>query len=122
MSDSVDSGSSKKEQRETYVSPPVPYDFGAMELLGNPALDNVVTCMIAMGAEMWATKRRLSALEAILEENGIPASSVSSFVPSKEQEAEWQAERDRFIELAMAPLGDPAFRKMSSTDNGFTDF
>ena len=108
--------------RETYVSPAVPYDFGAMEPLGNPALDNVVTCMIAMGAEMWATRRRLAALEAILEENGIPASTVSDYVPSKEQEAAWQAERDRFIELAMGPLADPSFRSMSSTSNDFSDF
>lgn len=112
----------KTGERETYVSPPVPYDFGAQEPLGNPALDNVMTCMIAMGAEMWATRRRLSALEAVLEENGIPASTVSSYVPSDEQEAEWNAERDRFIQMALAPLGDPAFRKMSSTENDFTDF
>ncbi|MFT7287760.1 MAG: hypothetical protein ACI87W_001875 [Halieaceae bacterium] len=112
----------KTGERETYVSPPVPYDFGAQEPLGNPALDNVMTCLIAMGAEMWATRRRLSALEAVLEENGIPASAVSSYVPSDEQEAEWNAERDRFIQMALAPLGDSAFRKMSSTENDFTDF
>lgn len=70
------SDSSDKETRETYVSPPVPFDFGAQELLGNPALDNVVTCLVAMGAEMWATRRRLSALEALLEENGVSSSSV----------------------------------------------
>ena len=114
--------SDKKVDRETFVSPPVPYDFGAQEPLGNPALDNVVTCLIAMGGEMWATRRRLAALEAILEESGIPASKVASYVPSEEQERAWTAERDRFIELALAPLGDPAFRSMSSTDNDFTDF
>ncbi len=117
MSDSAD-----KEGRETYVSPPVPYDFGAQELLGNPALDNVVTCIVAMGAEMWATRRRLGALEAVLAEQGVSSSAVSNYVPSPEQEQEWKAERDRFIQLALAPLGDSAFRKMSSDDNGFTSF
>ena len=116
------SDSANERDRETYVSPPVPYDFGAQELLGNPALDNVVTCLVAMGAEMWATRRRLSALEAVLQEHGVPASAVSAYVPTEAQEREWEAERDRFIELALGPLGDPAFRKMSSDDNGFTRF
>ena len=31
------SDSSGKKERETYVSPPIPYDFGAQEPLGNPA-------------------------------------------------------------------------------------
>ncbi|MEM9183671.1 MAG: hypothetical protein AAGB27_11015 [Pseudomonadota bacterium] len=116
------SKSTQKPDRETYVSSPVPFDFGAQEMLGNPALDNVVTCLVAMGAELWATRRRLGALEAILEENGVPADAVSKYVPSKEQEEAWEAERDRFIALALAPLGDKAFRKISSDDNGFTQF
>ena len=81
-----------------------------------------MTCLIAMGAELWATRRRLGALEAILEEHGVPPEAVSSFVPSKEQEEAWEAERDRFIALALAPLGNKAFRKTSSDDNGFTKF
>lgn len=116
------SDSNTREHRETYVSPAVPYDFGAKELLGNPALDNVVTCLVAMGAEMWATKRRMSVLEAVLEERGVPASAVANYVPTPEQEEAWAAERDRFIELALGPLADPAFRKLSSDDNGFTTF
>lgn len=116
------SGSSEKAQRETYVSTPVPYDFGAKELLGNAALDNVVTCLVAMSAEMWATRRRLAALEALLEEQGVPAGTVSSYVPTKEQEQAWNEECDRFIETALGPLADPSFRKMSSDDNGFTSF
>lgn len=114
--------SGDKGKRETYVSPPVPYDFGAQELLGNPALDNVVTCLVAMGAEVWATRRRLSAMEALLADRGVSASEVSAYVPTEEQEKEWEAERNRFIELTLAPLGDSAFRKMSSDDNGFTQF
>jgi hypothetical protein len=116
------SDSSEKATRETYVSPAVPYDFGAQELLGNPALDNVVTCMVAMGAEMWATKRRLSALEAVLAAQGVSASAVSDYVPTEQQEQEWEAERDRFIQLALSPLGDSSFRKMSSDENDFTSF
>ncbi|MFK7956884.1 MAG: hypothetical protein AB8B96_12395 [Lysobacterales bacterium] len=117
MADSKDA-----EQRETYVSTAVPYDFGAQEMLGNPALNNVVSCVVAMAAEMWATKRRLSALEAVLADKGVSASAVSDYVPSPEQEQEWKTERDRFIQLALAPLGDSAFRKMSSDDNGITKF
>ena len=60
--------------------------------------------------------------QAILEDNGIPASTVSSYVPSEEQEKAWEVERDRFIQLALAPLADSAFRNMSSTGNDFTDF
>lgn len=116
------SNSKDQSNRETYVSPAVPYDFGAQELLGNPALNNVVTCVVAMAAEMWATRRRLAALEAVLADKGVPPGAVSSYVPTAEQEEAWNAERDRFIQLALAPLGDSAFRKMSSDDNGITSF
>ncbi|MDO8864189.1 hypothetical protein Q6D67_21150 [Haliea sp. E1-2-M8] len=110
------------EGRETYVHEPVPYDFGADLMLGNPALDGVVKCVVAMGAEMWSTKRRMLVLEALLEQKGISSETIDNYVPTSAQNEAWQLDRDRFLDLALSPLGDNSFRSISSGDNGFTKF
>ena len=38
---------------------------------------------------------------------------IESYVPSPAEAAEWEKERDRFIDLAMGPLGNPSFRNIS---------
>ena len=108
--------------RETYARDPIPFDFDDAVFLGNPALDNVVSVVIALGAELWATKARQLALESLLAKKGVSSEDVSLFIPTKEQEARLTVERDRFIELTLAPLGNQGFRPVSSDDNGFTRF
>jgi hypothetical protein len=110
------------KDRETYAARAMPYDFGEVEMLGNPALDKVVTCMVAMASEMWATKRRLLVVESLLEQKGISSEAVSTFVASEQQQASWEEERDRFIDLALSPLSDDVHQPLSSDDNGFTHF
>lgn len=110
------------KERETYASRAVPFDFGADEMLGNPALDKMVSCVVAMASEMWATKRRLMVVEALLEQKGLSPEVINSYVGTEEQEQAWEAERDRFIQLALAPLSHDTHQPLSSGDNGFTDF
>ena len=100
-------------KRPTYTVDAIPSDITSSVFLGNPALDNVVACLIAMNAEMWATKRRMKMLEALLVKKGVTAAMIESYVPSPAEAAEWEKERDRFIDLAMGPLGNPSFRNIS---------
>jgi len=38
---------------------------------------------------------------------------IEGYVPSAAEAAEWERERDRFIDLAMGPLGNQSFRNIS---------
>nr|MCU0759595.1 hypothetical protein [Steroidobacteraceae bacterium] len=58
-------------KRPTYTAEAIPSDVKNGLFLGNPALDNLMSCMIAMGAEVWATKRRLHVMEAVMAQKGI---------------------------------------------------
>lgn len=100
--------------RPTYVAEAIPSDVLNSTFLGNPVLDNVVSCMIAMSAEMWSTKRRLKVLEAVLAKQGITQDKIEKFVPTAEQTRDWEAERDRYIDLVMGPLANQGFKHFST--------
>ena len=101
-------------KRPTYAAEAIPSDVTASAFLGNPVLDNVVSCMIAMSAEMWSTKRRLRVLEAVLARQGITQDKIEKFVPTAEQTKEWEAERDRYIELVMGPMANQGYKSFST--------
>jgi hypothetical protein len=103
-----------KSDRPTYTSEAIPSDVTAGEFLGNPVLDNVVSCMVAMNAELWATKRRMKVLEAVLAKSGVTQDKIEKFQPTEQQAAEWTADRDRFIELVMGPLANQGRKPFSS--------
>lgn len=96
-----------KTTRPTYTADAIPSDITDAVYLGNPVLDNLVSTVIAMGTEMWETKRRLKVVEALLEEKGVTSEMIEQFVPSEEQTAAWEADRDSFIDLAFGPLAHP---------------
>ena len=104
--------------RPTYIAQSIPADVTQSEFLGNPVLDNLVSCMIAMGAEMWATKRRVNVLEAVLADSGVTADKIEKFVPTAAQSAAWEQDRDRYIDLVLGPLANQGFRKFSSDVEG----
>jgi hypothetical protein len=98
----------------TYAVEAIPSDIRDGQFLGNPALDNVVSCVIAMGAEMWSMRRRMKVLEAVMASKGITPEMIEKYVPTAQQAAEWEKDRDRFIDLTLGPMGDPSFRNASS--------
>lgn len=96
--------SNLKTDRPTYASDFIPSDVERAVFLGNPVLDNMMTSLIAMGAEVWANRRRMKVVEALLAEKGITSEMVEQYMPTADQEAEWQQDRDRFIDLTYSPL------------------
>jgi len=93
-----------KTTRPTYAVDAIPSDITDASYLGNPVLDNLVSTVIAMGTEMWATKRRLKVVEALLEEKGVTGEMIEKYEPTATQTAAWEVDRDRFIDMAFSPL------------------
>lgn len=106
--------SDAKSKRPTYAVEAIPSDITSGQFLGNPALDNVVSCVIAMGAEMWTMRRRMKVLEAVMAKKGITPDMIEKYVPTPEEVKAWEKDRDRFVDLTLGPLGDPSFRNASS--------
>ena len=82
--------------------------------LGNPVLDNVVSCVIALGTELWATKRRMKVMEAVMAKHGVTEAMLEQYKPTDKEVAAWEADRDRFIDLTMGPLGNEGFRNVAA--------
>ncbi len=96
-------------KRPTYAAEAIPSDLNNALFLGNPALDNVVSCVIAMGAELWSTKRRLHVMEAVMAKNGITPEIIEKYVPTTAEQAAWEQDRDRFIDLTLGPLANEGY-------------
>jgi hypothetical protein len=101
-------------KRPTYATEAIPSDVKNGLFLGNPALDNVVSCVIAMGAELWSTKRRLHVMQAVMAKHGVTPEMIEKYVPSAAETAAWEADRDRFVDLTLGPLANEGFRPVGA--------
>ncbi|MBM3512944.1 MAG: hypothetical protein FJX59_04425 [Alphaproteobacteria bacterium] len=78
-------------------------------LLKDMMTDNIVTALINMGAEMWAYRRRMLVMEALMtEKGGVTTEMIEKYVPSDAQNKTWESERDRFIGNIYDALARPA--------------
>ena len=102
-------------KRPTYTVEEIPSDVKNGLFLGNAAVDNLMACMISMGAEVWATKRRLHVMQAVMARHGITSEMIETYVPSAAEAAAWEADRDRFVDLTLGPLANEAYRPVGST-------
>lgn len=92
------------KDRPTHASDFIEYDIDNVTFYDNPVLDNLMTTVIALGSEVWTTKRRVKILESVLAKQGVPKDLVESYIPTEEEEVEWRSERDRFIEKTYGAL------------------
>ena len=104
----------ERKDLQTHAADFIKTDVDDLVLLGNPMMDNVVTSMTAMGAEMWAIWRRVRVLEKILEDKGVTAEMIESYMAPADVEAGWQNERDEFITRAFGPLTREGNKKVSA--------
>ena len=92
-------------RHETYATPAQPSDIDRAVFLGDAAIDNLFTAMTAMAAELWTVRRRQKIVEAVLEQRGLATTeSIETYVPTAEQTARWQAERDTFVKMIYEPF------------------
>lgn len=101
-------------KRPTHTVNAIPSDVASSVFLGNPILDNLIGCMVAMNGEIWATKRRMKVLESLLAKKGVTQEMIEQYVPSAAETAEWEQERDRFVSLVMGPLANDNFRSIAA--------
>ena len=95
----------KDDKRPTYAADFIKSDTDQAVFLGNPLLDNMMTSMIALGAEVWSNRRRMRVVEKLLEEHGsVTNEMIEAYMPSEEEQAAELAERDAFIERAFGSL------------------
>ncbi len=102
---------SDDSNRKTHTSDFIKYDIDNVVFYENPVLDNLMTTVIALGSEVWTTKRRVKILESVLAKQGVSKDLVESYVPTPEEETAWRSERDQFIEKTYGALkrgGDEA--------------
>ena len=101
-------------KHQTFATEAIPSDIKNGVFLGNSVLDNVVSCLLAISTELWSTKRRMKVVEALLAKNGVTADMIEKYVPSAEETAAWEKDRDRFIDLALGSLANEGTRDMAA--------
>ena len=88
-----------------YTAAATPSDIDAAIFLGNIQIDNLHTVVMTLASEIWSMRRRQKIVETLLATRGVvTAHAIETFVPSKTEEAAWQAERDLFIRSVYDPL------------------
>ncbi len=85
-------------KRPSFAATAIPADAGAAVFLGNPHLDNLMTVVIAMGAEIWSDRQRARIVERLLETHGkVTREMIEQYVPSDEERKAWEAEREAMV-------------------------
>ena len=90
----ADPKTTAKAAHPRYAAPAIKSDTDQQVWLGNPHVDNLTTMVIALSSEVWANRQRTAILEKVLAAKGIDvAALVESYVPTKEEFATWEAQR-----------------------------
>jgi hypothetical protein len=91
--------------KDTHTVDFIPSETRNAVFLGNPNLDNMMHAIIALGAEIWADKRRLKVIEALLSaKQHVTLEAIEAYVPTPEQEKAWTEERDLMIKTTFGVL------------------
>ena len=93
-----------KTDRTTHAVDFIKTDVDEVRFYNEPMIDNILTSILAISTELWSTKRRAMVLERLLEEKGVTAEMMEAYMPTDEDVAAWQTERDRFVRMVMGPL------------------
>ncbi|MDG2243757.1 MAG: hypothetical protein P8L66_09710 [Rhodospirillaceae bacterium] len=87
-------------KRKSYTADFIKSDTDEAVFLGNPLMDDMMTSIIALGAEVWANRRRTRIIELLMEKEGaVTREMIEAYVPNEDEEAEMRKERDAFIQL-----------------------
>ncbi|MCY4478055.1 MAG: hypothetical protein OXC70_08730 [Gammaproteobacteria bacterium] len=98
MSDKVNKGRTK-------AAPFIPADTDAAVFLGNPHIDNLMSVVIALGAEIWADRQRMKVVERLLETEGKATTDmIEAYVPTDAEKEAWEAERVEMVERVYSVL------------------
>ncbi|MDE0800961.1 MAG: hypothetical protein OSB02_09535 [Rhodospirillaceae bacterium] len=111
-----------KSSRKMYTADFIKSDTEQAVFLDNPLMDDMMTSIIALGAEVWANRRRTRTIELLFEKEGtITRNMIEGYVLTEEEEAELRKERDAFIQLTYGHIArtgeDQTALDISAKDN-----
>ena len=88
-----------KSNRPTHTVDFIPAQDGrTVSFMGNPVLDNLMHTVVALGAELWAVKRRGKIVEALLaQKKQVTPEAIEAYVPTPAQQKAWEEERDAMV-------------------------
>jgi len=94
--------------RVKYHTEHIPADTRRAVFMGNPYLDHMFAAITAMSGEIWSVRRRLNIVETLMDKKGtVSRADVEQYMPTKEEQDAWNAQRDNFINLVFDPFTRP---------------
>lgn len=92
-------------KRPTHTVDFIPGDTRGRAFLGNPLMDGMVSSIMALGAELWATKRRMKVIESLMAaKRDVTPAAIEAYVPTPDEVKAWEAERDQMVKLTFSSL------------------
>lgn len=83
----------------------IKHDADNMVLLGNPHIDNLLSMVIALGAEVWTGQQRTKIMEKLLSTKGkVTTEMIEQYVPTEEDKAQWAAERKAMVDRVFSVM------------------
>ena len=84
----------------------IKHDADNMVLLGNPHIDNLLSIVVALGAEIWTGQQRARITEALLTKHGkVTTEMIEQYVPTAEEQAKWAGERKAMVDRIYSVMG-----------------
>ncbi|MCC5868272.1 MAG: hypothetical protein JJU27_07140 [Gammaproteobacteria bacterium] len=91
--------------RPTYTAQAIKSDTESMVFLGNPHIDNLVSIVIALGAEIWESRQRMLIIERLLEKEGrVTEEMIEQYVASDEEFELWEAKKAEMTQRVYSVL------------------
>ncbi len=89
----------------SYTTDFIKADTHSAVFLGNPHIDNLMTVVIALGAEIWSDRQRQRIIETLLAKHGrVTPQMIDAYVPSEAEKQQWAAERDSMVKRVYSVL------------------
>ena len=91
--------------RQTYATAAIRAEIDSAVFLGNPHLDNLLTIVVALGAEIWESRQRMLIMERLLETHGnVTEEMIEQYVPSDAEVELWEAKKAAMTERVYSAL------------------
>src|SRR5688572_11886560 len=87
-----------QSDRKTHTQDFTPADEEKAVFFGNAQVDNLFTAVAALGAEVWALRRRMKITESLMTKHGaVTTKMIEDYIPSDEEKLAWGNERNEFV-------------------------
>ena len=103
-----------KSDRPTYASDFFKGDTDQAVFTGDAVTDRIMHAVIALGGEVWSLRQRGHVMEKFLAEKGITSEMIESYMPTKEDTAAWQEDREAFVDRVYSVFARDSKLKMTS--------